>query len=106
MDQFKENMMGLLVSEKKLAMFNDIDTAMKTAFTKKFNELNQSSIKAVKKTRSAGAAPPGSGFGSKFDPDIQDVASDNGDTTSDDDEDKSEVVANKGTKSLNQFQRR
>lgn len=40
MDQFKENVMGLLVSEKKLKLFDNIETAVKTHFTKTFNSLN------------------------------------------------------------------
>ena len=88
--------MGLLVSEKKLAQFNDLDTAIKTAFTKMYNNLHSSSIKATKKKGGA-PAPPGSGFGSKFDPDIQERASDEGMSSSDDD-DKDEVVAAKGSK--------
>lgn len=71
MDQFKDNIMGLLVSEKKIKLFENIDTAVKAHFTKTFNNMNTSSIK-LKKTKgsSSGPAPPGSGFGSKFDPDI------------------------------------
>lgn len=71
MDQFKENVMGLLVSEKKLKLFENIDSAVKAHFTKTFNSMIVSSIKAKKsKGGSSGPAIPGSGFGSKFDPDI------------------------------------
>ena len=97
MEQFKENIMGLLVSEKKLSMFNDLDATIKTAFTKMYNSLHSSSIKATKKKSGGGSAAPGSGFGSKFDPDIQDIASDDG-MTSSEEEEKDEVVAAKGGK--------
>ena len=51
--------------------------------------MNQSSIKAKKTKSGAGPAPVGGkGFGSKFDPDIQDVASDE-DQESTDEEDSS-----------------
>ena len=70
--------MGLLLNDKKVAQFNDnVETAVKTAFTKTYNLLCQDSIKQKKAKQSGPAAPPGSNvFGSKFDPDIQEVASD------------------------------
>jgi hypothetical protein len=40
MDQFKENIMGLIVNEKKINVFNDMDAAIKTAFTKAFNSIS------------------------------------------------------------------
>lgn len=76
MDQFKDNIMGLLVSEKKTDLFNtNVETATKSSFTRAFNAMNQSSIKA-KKSKAAPSGGGGAGFGSKFDPDIQDHASD------------------------------
>ena len=70
--------MGLLVSEKKMALFNDVDSGMKGAFTRAFNSMNYSSIKAKKGTQGRGGPASGGGgmYGSKFDPDIQDAASD------------------------------
>ena len=53
MDQFKDNIMGLLVSEKKIKLFENIDTAVKAHFTKTFNNMNTSSIK-LKKTKGSG----------------------------------------------------
>ena len=75
-EQFKENIIGLLVNEKKIALFNDnIETTVKTAFTKTYNTLMASSIKNVKKAKAVPAAATGgpvsmSFGGSKFDPDI------------------------------------
>lgn len=73
MDQFKENIMGLLVSEKKMQLFNDIDSTVKSAFTRYLNNMTQSSIKGVKKKTPGGGGSTvmSSAFGgSKFDPDI------------------------------------
>jgi hypothetical protein len=62
--------MGLIVSEKKLALFNDMEAPIKSHFTKTYNNMNISSVKNKKSKGPAAPAPPGSGFGSKFDPDI------------------------------------
>lgn len=80
MDQFKENVMGLIMDEKKIEQFTEgVDTATKTSFTKCYNQMTQSSIKAKKSKGGGGGGgvvAMASGFGSKFDPDIQDHASD------------------------------
>ena len=72
MDQSKENILGLLVNEKKTDLYNvGVEPATKAAFTKAFNAMNQSSIKAKKaKAGPGGGGGGGIGFGSKFDPDV------------------------------------
>jgi len=41
MEQFRENVMGLLVSQRKMSMFTDLRYNVKHKFYKMFNELNK-----------------------------------------------------------------
>lgn len=49
-DQFKESLIGLLVNYKKQALFEELDTNTKSAFTKMYNKINVETIQQKRKS--------------------------------------------------------
>ena len=49
MDAFKENIIGLQLEQKNIDAFNNLQASIKANFTKMYNNIYKSSIKAVKK---------------------------------------------------------
>jgi len=55
MEQFKENIMGLMVGNMKVALYDDLEASTKAAFTREFTKMNNNSIKNQRKVISANA---------------------------------------------------
>ena len=109
MEQFKENIMGLMVGNMKVALYDDLEASTKAAFTREFTKMNNNSIKNQRKVISANAGIDSFQEGpvqrqrefkdlfsnSKFDPDIQDQVSDPLCTDSEDEDAVTPVKINK-----------
>ena len=52
MEQFKDNIQGLLVNPKKSSLYDDIDQRTKAMFTQEYNRINMDTLKSAKKVKS------------------------------------------------------
>ena len=90
MDAFKEHIIGLLLDQKSIDAYNAMPPASKGNFTKIYNSVFKSSIKA-KKAKKASGAEGGVSFQKNFDAG-EEIADEPWDDDDDDDGDDDEVV--------------